>query len=155
MKYMEREYYCPVCGNVQLIGTNHEGTVYSGCKVCNNSEMYCKNGVKKEVVSQYVIHPYYLNTDKEDEKKEYLELVKKLKKEGYEKWESVHDTRRDKWINLLLHNGVETLDIFYSFDGEVQHLGNRGRVFNWYECIYPNSRIKKGYYLVKVEGCEK
>ena len=42
MKYAHRMYYCPLCHHEQAIVTNHQGEVYSGCKKCDGTVLYCK-----------------------------------------------------------------------------------------------------------------
>jgi hypothetical protein len=94
------------------------------------------------------LHHYYLHTDKADECKAYKQLREQLAV-----------THAGKFFNVLADTkhvdsrktGAEEVDLETNFLFENQwnettESGNR-RLFDWYEAIYPNNKVKHGHWL--------
>jgi hypothetical protein len=92
-----------------------------------------------------ILHFYYLHLDIEQEKVEYFKLL---------------DTLKDrKKFDALMLNPFRTFEKFKEFDGKEIHLYSDWvtenqwasqeslRFFDWQEAVYPNKKIKAGYYL--------
>ena len=97
---------------------------------------------------------YYFDTDKETDKIGYHELVKHIN--------DVHKidypfTTHGR-VNKEFEEKLEALDIVeletkYVFSDQWNTSENSGnlRLFDWKEHVFPNRRIKSGYYLVQTD----
>lgn len=97
----------------------------------------------KEKTLQTKIHTYKFDVGNPEEKKQYLALRERLQSDG-----------RD-FFNVLAMPGKDRLT-FDSPDIELEtsclfsnqwNTACGKRVFDWYEAIYPNRKIKEGHYL--------
>lgn len=147
-KVTKKEYYCPVCGEKRGIETNHSGEVYSGCSKCGNRVMYCSEGDNNFPDGEATIRFYWFDVSKKEEKQSCFELKEKLEGMGY------------KVFNT--HNAYKSFDAMKKHDGEViklrdieqfdnQIVSSIGRVFYWFENMWPNEDIESGYYLEDVK----
>jgi len=94
------------------------------------------------------IHYYYFNTEKANERAAYEKLCAELKAtEGRGRWlNALADTKGSK--DRVKARGTSkqiTLETKCLFDN--QWNTDTDRVFDWYEGIVPNKRIKSGHYL--------
>ena len=144
-----KRYWCPVCNYVDRISTNHYGEIYSRCKKCGASQpLQCvePEANKDRPIITTTLHHYYFNLEDEGQKDEYMKLRLKLQK-----------TR--KLFATLTLEPHKTFKKFREYDGKEVHLysdwvtnnqwaSQEGlRIFDWQQAIYPNEKIKEGYYL--------
>lgn len=149
MPITTKRYQCPVCNYIDNISTNHFGEIYSSCRKCGATQpLKCiepeANENRPIVIT--TLHHYYFHLEDEKEKIEYHKLV-----------ESLIETR--KIFTALIREPYKTFQKFKEYDGKKVHLysdwvtdnqwsSEEGlRIFDWEEAIYPNKRIKEGYYL--------
>lgn len=138
-----KTYICGLCGTESQHFTNHTGTIYTPCKNCGNGSLYCK-GYEPAGGIETVINFYSFDIRNSDEKKEYEYLVKKLKKSGLKIF-NVIDTHKYGYFDMLIAKGKCYIDPSYVFGN--QWNTNLGRLMDWYEGIYLNKKLKRGYYL--------
>ncbi len=93
------------------------------------------------------LHHYYINTDKPEGREAYTALRAQLKishnGKCFNVWADTK-TSRDR------QNKIEEveLDPAFLFNNQWNELGNGARrLFDWYEGIYPNKKIKEGHWL--------
>lgn len=141
-----KKYYCPTCGNEEKHSTNHYGEIYSGCKKCKNTVLYCvEPEVKREQPdSQCQIKFYSFNLERNNEKEGYEQLKKHLKGKGYKKFNSL--ITFSAFEAMKQHNG-KAIGLYNIKQFDNQIVSTIGRVFYWYEAVWPNKKIKSGYYL--------
>jgi len=144
--YSIKDYYCPVCNNIESHGTNHFGEIYSRCKNCDNSVLYCKSAERPEPDETFVFLTYRFNMEYKPERELYETLKEQMKNFGYEKF-NVWGTHEHS-VALQNHHGRH-IGIFSPEKFESQYVSTIGRVHNWFEFIFPNKNIKTGYYLIK------
>ena len=147
MKITNKLYYCPVCNNEENHSTNHFGEIYTSCRKCGNSVLYCKENVEKlsNPDKQAKIIFYHFNVEKENEKEAYFNLKTELKNKGYKIFNVITEY---KSIQALKSHDQKIISIYDFTQFDNQYVTDIGRVFNWYEAVYPNKRIKEGYYLI-------
>jgi hypothetical protein len=93
------------------------------------------------------LHHYYIDTDKPEGREAYEALRAQLKVSHKGKFFNVlADTRKDRNRGNEIEE-VE-LDPAFLFNNQWNELGNNARrLFDWYEGIYPNKKIKEGHWL--------
>ncbi|HEY3525880.1 MAG TPA: hypothetical protein VGK47_06770, partial [Nitrososphaeraceae archaeon] len=142
---------CPVCKNIESHSTNHFGGIYTDCKKCGNSGLQCIEPQAMEAregneTIKTVLHKYKFDTSLVEEKKQYETLKTELKAKGLKLFDCINSHNREYWNNLPGEIEIETS---YVFDN--QWNSSAGRVFDWYEDIYDNRKIKRGYWLELTE----
>jgi hypothetical protein len=150
-------YRCPTCGHEEEHSTNHTGEIYCNCKACGNSPLYCAEVDPFEgrpfVTARLVCYRFTLEDDQQ--RKQYAELKSKLRQEhGYKVFASLdYSPAGHKHLFSFAawreHDG-ETVRLYDPEQFTNQYVSNLGRVFDWKEAIYPNRKIKEGYYLVRL-----
>ena len=155
MKYKVRPYICPRCGNEEEHGTNHEGNIYTNCKSCFHGTLYCntEEAIKlresRETIT-LAIKYYRFSIEYADQKQEYKELIESLKSVGFECFDVIAPAPyQGRPLDPLKE--LESVDVFNDanqFESGNQFMSKQGRIFLWYEHIYPNRKIKEGYYLI-------
>lgn len=150
-KYAIREYKCPVCGNIEKHGTNHFGEIYCPCKKCKNSVLYCNEPEALEAREQRkqdkaVLTYYRFDISQPVQATQYKALCSQLQAQGLTKWDFVG---LDRMTEMEQHNGKE-VTIYDKDTFDNQYISDIGRLFNWKEQIYPNKKIKNGYYLTHI-----
>ena len=101
------------------------------------------------------LHYYRFDISQLDQKKEYLKLKNLLESKGYKLFDSIgpDDYEWYKKIIFLLNNETIELETNYIFNNQwnttpILNISEHGiRVMDWAEAIYPNRKIKEGYYL--------
>lgn len=141
MKIQDRLYYCPVCNTESTHQTNHEGEIYVTCKVCKAGVLYFKGGDLGEYI-ETKIHGYRFNIDNPDEREVYLSLKDSL--DGRKCFDARHEPGATD-LKILGQQDIVRLYTRQIFDN--QWISNFGRLHDWFEAIYPNKKIKEGYYL--------
>lgn len=144
LKVESREYVCPACGNLESHSTNHTGEIYCGCKKCGNGVLYYKDD-SREFTPMFRVHKYYLNLEKIQDLQEYERICKQ--QEGVKLF-NVHVSPRSSFLDKITEN--EIISVYQAESFENQFITNKGRLHTWFEAIYPNRRIKQGYYLTKI-----
>lgn len=150
-----KKYQCPVCKNIENHSTNHFGGIYVDCKNCGNNGLQC---IEPEAIKaregnatiKTILHQYLFNTSIAEEKKQYESLQSELKANGLKLFDCINSHNREYWDNLP---GVIEIDTSYVFNN--QWNSSAGRVFDWYEDIYQNKKIKRGYWLELTEQHSK
>lgn len=137
-----KTYVCGLCKQESQHSTNHNGEIYTPCKNCGNGSLYCK-GFEPEGIETKV-NVYRFNIENKDELQAYKELKAKLKDNGMKLFD-VYDSHKFGYYDILRTAKVAKVDFTYVFDN--QWNTNLGRLHDWYESIYPNKKIKQGYYL--------
>ena len=153
-KITDKEYKCPICLDVSTHATNHNGEIYPECKVCSNKGMLLVEGGYKFVRNNsYTVRivPYRLNLEIAGELLMYNTLCEYLTKTLKFKMFDVLAPEfgkgkffEDRWNSSKGFNiAVKDATQF-----ESQYVTEIGRLHNWFEFIYPNIRIRNGYYLI-------
>lgn len=144
-----KNYFCPLCKSVEEHSTNHFGEIYCRCKTCGRSLLYFE-GEKFEGCNKSVFKLvyYYLNLENEHDAIEYELIENNCKTLGYKKWKN----------HFYTFTKIKQMDMFRLRSGDVnvynkdtfdnQYISDLGRIFDWEEMVYPNKRIKEGYYLL-------
>lgn len=150
-KVSSKKYKCGICGQEQNVQTNHFGEIYSGCKNCSNTTLYCIEPEAQRIPDcTYVLKYYYFNI--ETQEKEYIDLVQKMKELNYKKWEDLCPFYTGdffkKWEYIKSFDSKE-MNIYNPEQFEGPYISDGIRLHDWVECKLDNKRIKKGYYLIK------
>ncbi len=146
-KISDKKYQCLVCGNVEIHSTNHFGEIYCNCKKCGNGGLECMepeaiSSRKNNPVIVTKLHKYRFDISQPEQKKEYIALKAELKAKNYKLHDSISGIKHGYFDLLPCEIKI---DISYVFDN--QWNSSAGRVFDWKEEIYPNNKIKQGYWL--------
>ncbi len=144
-KISTKEYYCPVCSNVQNHSTNHTGEIYCKCKFCGNEVLYCVSGTLGVPTGRCLIHFYYFNLTNHSEGLDYIELTKRLESVGYKKWET-SQMSSEAYEFLCKRNG-SFIELYNQNQFKEQIVSSVGRVHYWLERTLPNQYIRSGYFL--------
>ncbi len=147
MKITNKKYRCPVCGNEEMHSTNHFGEIYTRCKKCHNTGMYCvdQNQFAGVPYVNAVVKFYRLDISNADEKALWDMTNEVMDYKGYKKfscwmdWDQMQALRQ--WHN-------KTIKLYNIGQWDNQITSNMGRAFYWFEAVYPNKDIKEGYYLI-------
>lgn len=142
-----KKYQCPVCKNIENHSTNHFGGIYTNCKKCGNNGLEC---IEPEAIKaregnktiKTVLHKYRFDTRIAEEKNQYETLKAELKAKGMKLFDCINSHNREYWDNLPGEIEIETGFVF-----DNQWNSSAGRVFDWYEDIYDNRKLKQGYWL--------
>jgi len=102
-----------------------------------------------------VLHYYNFDISNPDQKAEYKSLQARLKRSGLELFDSIDTGNNWNWYNetiVPLHGQTVLLETEYLFNNQWNSApmkpGDNGmRLFDWSETIYPNKKLKRGYYL--------
>jgi hypothetical protein len=142
-----KQYQCLVCKNIETHSTNHFGDIYCSCRKCGNSGLSCIEPEAVEAAKQIStietrLHKYSYDISDPTQQNEYKSLCKELKRKGLKLFDSINSHKWEYWQNLPKTVLVET---DYVFDN--QWNSTAGRVMDWAEDIYPNKKIKRGYWL--------
>lgn len=155
-KLQKRDYLCPSCNTHLSTETNHIGEIYTQCKKCSCSTLYC---VEEEAIkarnerpqSRAVIKKYRFNTSNENEFNSYRDLLKKIDSLSHlGNFYTLFDTLAKPFVRPY-HEFIDNDSTLIIYDKELfdnQFISNRGRVHLWAEEIYDNRNIKSGYYLI-------
>jgi hypothetical protein len=143
-KITVKNYYCPACGNKEKHSTNHFGEIYSSCKKCKNTVLYCKDIEREKPESECKIVFYKFCLEDTEQKNQYKQLKKALTAKGYKMFNAL--TTHSAFEALRQHND-ETIGLYNVKQFDNQIVSTIGRVFYWYEAIWSNKKIKSGYYL--------
>jgi len=151
-KYATRQYQCPVCDNIENHGTNHFGEIYCHCKKCGNSVLYCiePEAIKEREqrnTNKCVLHYYRFDISDKEQAAQYKEFCTRLAGLGLTKWDYISN---DRISEMQKFDGKE-LTIYDKGQFDNQYVSDAGRLFNWKEQIYPNKKIKNGYYLTHLD----
>src|SRR5688572_7917283 len=142
-----KKYQCLACGNVENHPTNHFGEIYCNCNKCGNIGLQCMepeaiNARKYIPIITTYLHKYSFDISKPEQKAQYNKLKIELKLKGYKLFDCISGVSWD-YFNLLPNEiSIETSYVFID-----QWNSSVGRVHDWYEVIYPNKNIKRGYWL--------
>lgn len=155
-----KQYECPVCGHVDKISTNHYGEIYSPCRKCGSSQpLRCIEPEAKfeRPIIKTILHYYYFNLDMPTiGTSSYDPIPPAL--DRYRKLEEVLSKTKKKF-SALIPEPHKTFQKFKDLDGKEVHLYSDWvtenqwasveglRIFDWQEAIYPNKKIKEGYFL--------
>ena len=93
------------------------------------------------------VKTYYLNLEKENQKKTYNELKEKLKSWGYKLFSCISPIGYDeieKYRKAI--KGKQEIETNYLFNNQFNTVSGY-RIFLWKEEIVPNKKIKKGHYI--------
>lgn len=97
---------------------------------------------------------YDLNMDEEKDRKEYKKIQDRCKKLGYKLFNYIAMGEKNE-----IPEGEYEIDTSCLFDTQyntIKTKEHRGyRIHDWLEPIYPNRRLKKGYYLENTEELKK
>lgn len=137
-----KNYVCGLCGEESLHSTNHFGEIYTPCKKCGNGSLFCKGHEPTGIETK--INVYRFDTGMPEQLNEYKALKAMLKSKGYKLFDCI-SSKKWNYFNILKEHGAAKISFEYVFDN--QWNTNLGRLFDWYEEIYPNKKIKQGYYL--------
>lgn len=148
MKITVKTYYCPACGNEEQHSTNHYGEIYCHCKKCGNGVLYCKEVEQPKPDGKCQINFYRFNIEDKTEADQYKNLKKQLTAKGYKVFDTF--TTHSAFEAIRQHDG-KNIDLFKVKQFDNQIVSSIGRVFYWFEAIWPNKKIKSGYYLENIE----
>lgn len=143
-KITVKNYYCPACGNEEKHSTNHFGEIYCSCKKCKNTVLYCKDIETLKPDSECKIIFYQFNIEEENEIKNYKQLKKELTAKGYKMFNAIKEY--SAFETLKQHN-KKNIGLYNIGQFDNQIISTIGRVFYWFEAVFPNKKIKSGYYL--------
>jgi hypothetical protein len=145
MQIANRLYYCPVCGNEEPHVTNHTGEIYTACRRCANLGLYCKEVDEFAGLpcKEAVLRVYCFNLEETYEAARYKQLCRLREAEGRKPFEVLWESkafdavrRHDGRVVRLYHELVKG-----------QFVTDLGRLHSWKQAVFPNRRIKAGYYL--------
>jgi hypothetical protein len=92
------------------------------------------------------IHYYYFHADRPNEAQEYREMCERLQADsGRRFFHVIAHPGSDKRTSEQVGSKEITLELAHVFAD--QWNSTDARVFDWYEGIYPNRKIHKGYWL--------
>lgn len=148
MKITLKNYKCFTCFEESKHSTNHYGEIYSGCKNCGGSVLYCVESEayqeRDSLPRKWVrIHFYRFDIGESAQAEAYKALKKTLESQGRKKFKSIVSY---KYLQELMQ-GACLFEVWSPDTFENQYITGRGRLFNWFEAYYPNKDIKQGYYL--------
>ena len=143
-KITYKDYYCPTCKTESKHNTNHTGEIYVRCKNCGANILYCKNSSLGIPESTVKIIYYRINTDTKEGKSQYKLLQYKLKSWNYKIFNVIAESSYMKEIKK--HNN-QTINLYKINQFNNQFISDIGRIFYWYETVYPNKNIHEGYYI--------
>lgn len=147
-----KEYYCPLCGNVEKHSTNHTGEIYCNCKKCGNNSLYCKEVNEhadlpfQKAVLHYYAYGFTMSEYNLNDSLPYKELTEKLSGMGYSKFEA-YDSLTHAGRELLKNLDGKEIKLYNVGQFDNQIVSNIGRVFYWREFVLPNKQLKIGYWL--------
>ena len=141
-----RAYQCPVCKNEKMIETNHSGSIYTECKKCGSSGMYCleKESNCFDFDSSAHMTTYKFDISITEDLILYKELMNYMESLEYKNFDTYIDTRLN-YFRKYFKDGKVLIREVVCFDS--QYITDIGRLHNWQEFIVPNKNIKMGYYL--------
>lgn len=144
MKISKKKYICLACNNITEHETNHEGEIYCQCKKCGNLGLHPQSKLHlfEESEDFAIFHFYRFNID--EEKHKYLELCNFLSSLNYKNFNTLYNF---ELTNLWQEWDNSKIKILNVNQFEDQYVTNKGRLHQWSEVIFPNRKIKKGYYL--------
>jgi hypothetical protein len=145
-----KQYYCPTCGNQEKHSTNHYGEIYSPCRNCGGGVLYCAEDIAYQERDNQSkvwarIHFYRFNIGEKAQLQAYNALCKELKSQGRVKFDCIANNQH-KYLEEL-SRGAVLFEVYNPDTFDNQYITAKGRLFSWYEAIYPNKKIKQGYYL--------
>jgi len=144
-----KNYYCAVCRAEYPHSTNHYGQIYISCKNCGNGSLECKD-MDPEDTGEPVrtlpvnIHHFRLNIENPEESLQFEEIKADMKARGQKCFE-VTEIKYSKYWDIFKSRArvhIRTEHVF-----ENQWNSDLGRVHDFYLSVYPNKKIKNGYYL--------
>jgi len=96
------------------------------------------------------VNAYYFDISNETERNNYLKICEIAKKAGFRLFDCINGQTSEK--NKAFFNSISdkdfAVDTKYIFDNQLNTDGENGyRLHFWYESIFPNKKIKCGYYL--------
>lgn len=147
-----KKYQCPVCKEVVNHSTNHFGEIYTPCKKCKSSILYCiepeaLTELRKRNINKVVFHYYRFDVDNVTEKEKYSKLKEALEEKGYKLWETLSGIPIESWMRELVRYDKEIVNVYDKDTFDNQFISDIGRLHYWCEMKYPNKRIKNGYYI--------
>lgn len=152
LKVAYRAYICPACKHETKEQTNHMGEIYSSCSNCGNSVLYCN---EPEAIAYYEglpyesvqIFAYRFNLDKKDERVQYDDMCEHLKNMyGYSPLHTL--VRHHEQMKFAIPYHGKTIKVYTHHVFSNQWITELGRLRDWEEAVYPNKKIKEGYYIV-------
>lgn len=110
--------------------------------------MFCAevNHLENEPFITAIIHFYRFSFDEENQYDFYKNLCTSLGENGYTLFDAISLNGYKAMQEFKKHDG-ETIKLYNPETWDNQYTSDLGRVFKWYEEIYPNKRVKEGYYL--------
>lgn len=151
MQITFKSYYCGICGTEEEIETNHYGEIYSPCKCCGNSVRACKENIETPN-NKVTLHYYRFDISEQQEKDKYDNLVKYLNDKNYKKPfldVAPYCTSKFhlKWSYIAKKDNSE-LNVYNQTQFDTQFVSDGIRLHQWCEALYPNKKIKEGYYII-------
>jgi hypothetical protein len=153
MQVAPRDYYCPLCGNPELHTTNHQGEIYTPCKKCGHGVLYCAE-VDAHAGLPFVtatLHFYHFNFDAppygggDAAKAEYKALRGSLIAAGCKKFATLGHKHEES--NQFRYRDGLPVKLFNPGQWPDQFVSDIGRLHRWFEFVWPNKKIKTGYWL--------
>ena len=150
MPLTSKLYYCPTCGNEEIHPTNHYGEIYSPCRKCKSTVLYCREAEPGVPDAHALITFFSFNLDpnnpdcKETDLETYRSLCIALRGKDYKRFESIATLM--KWEAMRKYDGT-IIDLFHYRQFDNQYVSSIGRVFQWFECHWPNHDVRDGYFL--------
>jgi hypothetical protein len=96
------------------------------------------------------VNAYYFDISNETEKTDYLQICEIAKKAGFKLFDCINgktSLENTRFFEKISDEDF-TVDTKYIFDNQLNTDGENGyRLHFWYESIFPNRKIKCGYYL--------
>lgn len=149
-KISVKTYICGLCKDESEHSTNHYGEIYTPCKKCGNGSLFCKGHEPTGIETG--INVYRFDISDKEQAAQYAELKKELEANGLKLFDAISG---HKWgyFDKLADAGTAKISLEYVFDN--QWNTNLGRLMDWYEEIYPNKKLKQGYYLTLTDKHHK
>lgn len=141
-KISAKTYVCGLCGDESQHSTNHFGEIYTPCKKCGNGSLFCKGYEPTGLETK--INVYRFDISDKEQAAQYSQLKKELKAKGLKLFDAISGAKWDYFDKL---RAAESAKISFDYVFDNQWNTNLGRLFDWYEEIYPNKKIKQGYWL--------
>lgn len=153
MKYEQKLCKCPVCETEYMNGLNHEGSFWVECKNCHFwGQQICVTPAALAYIEQCPkivtqLTGYYLDISKAEDARFYKQILKSL--EGRPKFEVTGpEPWRKNMIRKFREENRNSVTLMANFAPGGQWNTVEGyRIHDWHEHIFPNKKIKEGYFL--------
>lgn len=149
-KLTRKKYICPLCKTKVMKPTNHYGEIYTQCKHCGITNLFCNEfeaqiaRANRPVIHGITLTYYKFNVEHHPNLTIYDSMCDTLRGYGLKRSETLPVLRAEG--RKILRN-TPFVSIYEPETFGHQYITNCGRLFEWIEWTFPNPYIREGYYL--------